>query len=136
MVTDKSKHLYEDTNLLGNLGQYMETITELSKNYWVLFKDTVTQLWQYTEFRLMTYIFLGLSFFPISIFVLFCTCLSSLILFIATGIWLFFSAIAFFVLLPFLIGSFGMAIALVLVYQGYIYFTTPNTPYQQHKDED
>lgn len=42
----------------------------------------------------------------------------------AAGVWLFVGTIAFFVLLPFLIGSFGMAVGLVLTYQGYIFLTT------------
>ncbi|KAI8342139.1 hypothetical protein BC941DRAFT_415479 [Chlamydoabsidia padenii] len=135
MTVEYSKQSRQDHSVLETCEQYKKTLTTLASDYWLVLKDVVIQLWQYMEFRILVYIFLSLSFIPFGIFLLFCTCLSSFIFFIAGGVWLFIGTIAFFVLLPFLIGSFGMAVVLVLTYQAYIFVTTSFVS-NQHKEDD
>ncbi|CAO3641783.1 unnamed protein product [Cunninghamella blakesleeana] len=94
----------------------------LLSNYIVLANDTFISLWPYKEFRIAVYLFIGLSAVPSLIFLLFCTCMTTIILFIATGTWFILSTIALIFLLPFIIGSLILSIGCVLVYQLYIYF--------------
>ncbi|KAI8097396.1 uncharacterized protein BX664DRAFT_326284 [Halteromyces radiatus] len=120
MTTDSANSRNMEMNTFDQLFNYMDTVKIMINNYWLLLKDTVIQLWQYMEFRIMIYLFLALCFIPISIFVIFCSCLSSILFMISAGIWIFFGTIAFLILLPFLIGSLLISIGLVLVYRIYI----------------
>ncbi|CAO3596298.1 unnamed protein product [Absidia cylindrospora] len=114
---DISNDKQENTHWLGAIRKYMATLLVTTTDYWNGFKDIILQLWKYLEFRILVFIFAGLSCIPFVIFLLFCTCLTCLVMFISASVWLVFSTIAIFVLFPFLIGSMSVAIGLVLAYQ-------------------
>ncbi|ORZ24724.1 hypothetical protein BCR42DRAFT_446639 [Absidia repens] len=114
---DHSNVKQENIDWFGTIRKYTESLLVTTLDYWNGLKDIILQLWQYWEFRILVFIFAGLSCIPFAIFLLFCTCLTCLVMFISASVWLVFSTIATFVLFPFLIGSMGVAVGLVLVYQ-------------------
>ncbi|CAO3637284.1 unnamed protein product [Cunninghamella echinulata] len=102
--------------------QTLQSIFILLSNYVILANDTFISLWPYKEFRLAVYLFIGLSAIPVIIFLIFLTCISTTILFIATSAWFVVTTIAFIILLPFIIGSLLLSLGCVFIYQLYIYF--------------